>query len=113
MLHLTVEQARGFYAEHDGKPFFDGLVEFMTSGPIVVSVLESENAVQRHRDLLGQPIRLTLWRVRCVLITLTASPKTGRTVLIPWNPLSVKSPTSLVKAKCALARVDPLGLIFR
>ena len=40
MLHLTVEQARGFYAEHDGKPFFDGLVEFMTSGPIVVSVLE-------------------------------------------------------------------------
>lgn len=53
MLHLTVEQARGFYAEHDGKPFFDGLVEFMTSGPIVVSVLEGENAVQRHRDLLG------------------------------------------------------------
>ena len=45
--------ARGFYAEHEGKPFFDGLVEFMTSGPIVVSVLESENAVQRHRDLLG------------------------------------------------------------
>ena len=44
---------RGFYAEHDGKPFFDGLVEFMTSGPIVVSVLEGENAVQRHRDLLG------------------------------------------------------------
>ena len=43
MLHLTVEQARGF----------DGLVEFMTSGPIVVSVLEGENAVQRHRDLLG------------------------------------------------------------
>ena len=38
MLHLTVEQARGFYAEHDGKPFFDGLVEFMTSGPIGVSV---------------------------------------------------------------------------
>lgn len=51
--HLTVEQARGFYAEHEGRPFFDGLVEFMTSGPIVVSVLEGENAVQRHRDLLG------------------------------------------------------------
>jgi nucleoside-diphosphate kinase len=50
MLHLTVEQARGFYAEHEGRPFFDGLVEFMTSGPIVVSVLEGENAVQRHRD---------------------------------------------------------------
>ncbi|WP_368913377.1 nucleoside-diphosphate kinase [Mixta calida] len=53
MLHLTKEQAEGFYAEHKGKPFFDGLVEFMTSGPIVVSVLEGENAVQRHRDLMG------------------------------------------------------------
>ena len=54
MLHLTVEQARGFYAEHDGNhDRARGLVEFMTSGPIVVSVLEGENAVQRHRDLLG------------------------------------------------------------
>ncbi|WP_348253321.1 nucleoside-diphosphate kinase, partial [Salmonella enterica] len=48
-LHLTVEQSRGFYAEHDGIPFFVGLVEFMTCVPIVLSVLESENAVQRHR----------------------------------------------------------------
>ncbi|WP_455814063.1 nucleoside-diphosphate kinase [Pseudomonas graminis] len=53
MLHLSKEQAEGFYAEHQGKPFFDGLVEFMTSGPVVVSVLEGENAVQRHRDLMG------------------------------------------------------------
>lgn len=56
MLHLTVEQARGFYAEHDGKPFFDGLVEFMTSGPIVVSVLEvkcgtaSPRSAWRHQS---------------------------------------------------------------
>ncbi|MDC9597142.1 nucleoside-diphosphate kinase [Xenorhabdus anantnagensis] len=53
MLHLTREQAEGFYAEHKGRPFFDGLVEFMTSGPIMVQVLEGENAVQRHRDLMG------------------------------------------------------------
>ena len=53
MLHLTKDQAEGFYAEHKGKAFFNGLVEFMTSGPIVVSVLEGENAVQRHRDLMG------------------------------------------------------------
>ena len=53
MLHLTREQAEGFYAEHQGKPFFDGLVTFMTSGPILVQVLEGENAVQRHRDLMG------------------------------------------------------------
>ena len=53
MLHLSSEQAQGFYAEHAGKPFFDGLVAFMTSGPIMVTVLEGENAVQRHRDILG------------------------------------------------------------
>lgn len=53
MLHLTKEQAAGFYAEHEGKPFFDGLLAFMTSGPVMVQVLESENAVQRHRDLMG------------------------------------------------------------
>lgn len=53
MLHLTSEQAQGFYAEHEGKPFFDGLIAFMTSGPVMVSVLEGENAVQRHRDIMG------------------------------------------------------------
>ncbi len=53
MLQLTREQAEGFYAEHNGRPFFAGLVEFMTSGPIVVSVLEGENAIARHRDLMG------------------------------------------------------------
>ncbi|QLH63374.1 nucleoside-diphosphate kinase [Serratia symbiotica] len=53
MLRLTREQAEGFYAEHKGRPFFDGLVEFMTSGPIMVQVLEAENAVQRNRDIMG------------------------------------------------------------
>ena len=53
MLKLTKEQAEAFYAEHKGRPFFDGLVEFMTSGPIVVQVLEGENAVQRNRDIMG------------------------------------------------------------
>ncbi|MCG9174772.1 nucleoside-diphosphate kinase [Yersinia enterocolitica] len=53
MLYLTKEQAEGFYAEHKGRPFFDGLVEFMTSGPVMIQVLEGENAVQRHRDIMG------------------------------------------------------------
>lgn len=53
MLHMTREQAAGFYAEHQGKPFFDGLVEFMTSGPIVAQVLEGEDAVRRYRELMG------------------------------------------------------------
>ncbi len=53
MLHLTDEQASGFYAEHEGKPFFPRLKQFMTSGPIMVQVLEGENAIERYRELMG------------------------------------------------------------
>ena len=53
MMHLSREQAAGFYAEHDGKPFFDALLEFMTSGPVMVQVLEGEGAVARNRELMG------------------------------------------------------------
>ena len=53
MLHLTSEQAAGFYAEHQGKPFYDGLVGFMTSGPVMVQVLEGEDAIRRHREIMG------------------------------------------------------------
>ena len=53
MIHLSQEKAEGFYAEHKERPFFKDLVAFMTSGPVVVSVLEGENAVLAHRDLMG------------------------------------------------------------
>ncbi|MCK5893531.1 MAG: nucleoside-diphosphate kinase [Endozoicomonadaceae bacterium] len=53
MLRLSRVKAEGFYAEHKERPFFGDLVEFMTSGPIVVSVLEGENAVLAHRELMG------------------------------------------------------------
>ena len=53
MLHLTKMHAEVFYAEHQGKPFFNKLVNFMISGPSVVSVLESKNAIKRYRDLIG------------------------------------------------------------
>ena len=53
LIHLTDELASGFYAEHDGKPFFKNLKKFMTSGPVFVQVLEGENAVQKNRDLMG------------------------------------------------------------
>lgn len=53
MIKLSREQAQAFYAEHQGQPFFDGLVEFMTSGPIVVSVLQGENVVRAQRELIG------------------------------------------------------------
>lgn len=54
MLQLTREQAEGFYAEHQGKPFFEPLIDFMTSGPIVVSVLEGEKAIAQYRTLIGK-----------------------------------------------------------
>lgn len=53
MLHLTREQAEGFYAVHRERPFYKDLVEFMTSGPVVVQVLEGENAIVKNRELMG------------------------------------------------------------
>lgn len=52
-LYLTKEQAGEFYAVHKERPFYKDLVEFMTSGPVVVSVLEGENAVGKNRELMG------------------------------------------------------------
>jgi nucleoside-diphosphate kinase len=52
-VHLTRDQSEGFYAVHRERPFFNSLVEFMTSGPVVVQVLEGENAVQRNREVMG------------------------------------------------------------
>lgn len=53
MLHLSRAQAEGFYAVHRGRPFFNDLVEFMTSGPVMVQVLEGDNAIQVNRELMG------------------------------------------------------------
>ena len=53
MIHLTEEQAGGFYAEHKERPFYNDLVAFMTSGPVVVQVLEGENAIALNRELMG------------------------------------------------------------
>ena len=53
MLRLSREQAEGFYAEHKGRPFFPALVDFMTSGPVTVQVLEGEGAILKIRELMG------------------------------------------------------------
>jgi len=53
MVHLTLTQARGFYAVHRECPFFDSLTRFMSSGPIVALILEGDNAIQVNRDLMG------------------------------------------------------------
>lgn len=53
MANLTAAEAQGFYAEHEGKPFYDDLVKYMTSGPVIVQVLEGENAIALNRELMG------------------------------------------------------------
>ena len=53
MLHLTRGEAERFYEVHQGRPFYDDLVEFMISGPIVLALLEKENAVEEYRKLIG------------------------------------------------------------
>ena len=53
MCHLSAEEAEGFYAEHKERSFFAALITFMTSGPVMLSVLEGEHAVCVHRDLMG------------------------------------------------------------
>lgn len=53
MIHLSEDQAQGFYAEHHGKPFFKDLVDYMCSGPVVVQVLEGEEAIATNRRLMG------------------------------------------------------------
>jgi nucleoside-diphosphate kinase len=53
MIHLTTEQAKAFYAVHAHRPFFQELVTFMIEGPVLISVLEGENAVMKNRDLMG------------------------------------------------------------
>lgn len=53
MVHLTKDKAEGFYSIHKDKPFFPKLVEFMTSGPVMVQVLEGENAILKNREIMG------------------------------------------------------------
>ena len=53
MVHLTKEEAEGFYAVHKERPFFIDLVEFMTSGPVMIQTLEGDNAVLKNRELMG------------------------------------------------------------
>ena len=53
MIHMSRKEAEGFYSVHKGKPFFDDLVSFMISGPVVVQVLEGEDAILKNREIMG------------------------------------------------------------
>ena len=52
-IHMSEDQAKGFYAEHAERPFYNDLVNFMTSGPVIVQVLEGENAIKKNREVMG------------------------------------------------------------
>jgi nucleoside-diphosphate kinase len=71
MLHLSQREAEGFYAVHRERPFFKDLVRYMTSGPVIVQVLEGENAVARNRDLMGatDPKKAAAGTIRADLAT--------------------------------------------
>jgi len=53
MIHMSKDQAKGFYRVHEGKPFFESVTDFMSSGPCVVMILEGENVIARYRKLMG------------------------------------------------------------
>ena len=53
MMHLSKEQAEGFYAVHSERPFFNDLVSYMTSGPVMVQAMSGENAIAKHREIMG------------------------------------------------------------
>ena len=80
MLHLTKEQAEGFYAEHSERGFFNDLVSFMTSGPVIMQVLEGENAVLKHREIMGATNPKTQRLVQFVRILRQVLTKTRFTV---------------------------------
>ena len=53
MIHMNKTQAKGFYKVHEGKPFFESVTDFMSSGPCVVTILEGENVIARYREIMG------------------------------------------------------------
>ena len=53
MMHLTIDQAQGFYAVHKERPFYSDLVNYMMSGPVVVTALQGEDAISKHREIMG------------------------------------------------------------
>ena len=71
MLHLSLREAEGFYAEHRERPFFKDLVRYMSSGPVIVQVLEGENAIARNRDIMGatDPKKAAAGTIRADLAT--------------------------------------------
>jgi len=94
MMHLSRTEAEGFYAVHRERPFFKDLVDFMISGPVLVQVLEGENAIAKNRDLMGQPTRRRRRAARSARISRSRSTPTRCTARTAPRTPAPKLPTS-------------------
>ena len=100
MLRLSEGQAQGFYAEHAGKPFYDDLVVYMTSGPVVVQVLEGEGAVALNRKLmivkLPVLVMVTLWEASTPLLKVVVVPAPAERVPVELISTVFATPSKAV-----------------
>ena len=113
MLHLSQREAEGFYAVHRERPFFKDLVRYMSSGPVIVQVLEGEGAIQRNRDIMGatDPKKAAPGTIRADLAAsieqnVVHGSDAGR-------PPRVKSPTSSAPRSCIRAPKAPRKSAWR
>ena len=103
---LSRREAEGFYAVHRERPFFNALVEFMISGPVMIQALEGENAVAAHRDLLGATNPRTPHRAPSVPTSLIRSMPTPPTARTRSRMLPTKSRISLLQLKWSRAEAE-------
>ncbi len=94
MVHLSRNDAEGFYAVHRQRPFFNDLVSFMISGPVMVQVLEGDSAILKNRDLMGATDPKKAAKGRSARILPTASTPMRSTARTRRKPPPRKSPTS-------------------
>ena len=104
MLHLSQREAEGFYAVHRERPFFKDLVRYMTSGPVIVQVLEGESAIARNRDIMGATDPKQGRRGHDPRGSgQPASSRTSCTARMPPTPPRARSPTSSAPRSCTRA----------
>ena len=106
MLHLSKREAEGFYAVHRERPFLEELTTFMCSGPVVVSVLEGENAVAYHREIMGatNPAEAAEGTIRKDFAQ-SIGGKTRFMGLTVWKTLQSKSPIFSLRLKWSTGRL--------
>lgn len=108
MLHLSREQAEQFYAIHRERPFYQELVAYMTSGPIVAQVLEGENAIARNREIMGATDPKKPRPAPSAPTTPRASPKMPCMAPMPRKPPKSRSRSSSARMGCARVPCKPL-----